>query len=305
MRRYNARGGQRPLTGTLYIPQLSSEVNVLEVMKNKVAQLGAYYRAFKPADKQLPHPLVTRESATEMPNLPDGAVDYIFTDPPFGSNIFYADCNLIWESWLGRVTDDTLEAVVNRSRKPATGGKTMGDYARLMTDSLHEMHRVLKPGGWATVVFHNTDSQVWEALQNAASDAGFRIEGAAGLDRKQLSHKGYKGQNGTEMVAHFDVVLSMRKAGPDATAHRRRAVTSAVLEEALRGAAEYDSRVNSSLQWAHSVTIRSLIESGYDLTDVSYERVRTVWSHLFGDSLVKEPSIVGACPTSVPQKELL
>src|SRR5690606_30518571 len=31
MRRYNARGGQRPLTGTLYIPQLSSECNVLEV----------------------------------------------------------------------------------------------------------------------------------------------------------------------------------------------------------------------------------------------------------------------------------
>ena len=39
MRRFNARGGQRPLTGTLYIPQLSSEVNVLEVMRNKINQL--------------------------------------------------------------------------------------------------------------------------------------------------------------------------------------------------------------------------------------------------------------------------
>ena len=48
MRRFNARGGQRPLTGTLYIPQLSSEANVLEVMRNKIDQLQRYYRSYRP-----------------------------------------------------------------------------------------------------------------------------------------------------------------------------------------------------------------------------------------------------------------
>src|ERR1700686_5481175 len=48
MRRFNARGGQRPLTGTLYVPQLSSEANVLEVMRKKISQLSRYYDTFQP-----------------------------------------------------------------------------------------------------------------------------------------------------------------------------------------------------------------------------------------------------------------
>ena len=32
-------------------------------------------------------------------DLPDNGVDYIFTDPPFGENIYYADLNFLVESW--------------------------------------------------------------------------------------------------------------------------------------------------------------------------------------------------------------
>lgn len=280
MRRYNARGGQRPLTGTLYVPQLSSEANVLEVMSNKVAQLCAYYRSFRPARPETPPPLVMSGSATEMHRIPSASIDYIFTDPPFGSNIFYADCNLVWESWLGRVTDDTLEAVVNRSKRPAKGGKRVEDYTRLMTEAMCEMHRVLKPGGWVTLVFHNTDADVWAALQHAAAHAGFRIDGAAGLDRQQHSHKGYKGKSGTENVAHFDVVLSMQKAAPNTENQARPKVTTQVLSDTLVRAAKDDPRVGDSLQWAHSVVIRTLISAGFDLSDVSYERVQQAWSVL-------------------------
>ena len=58
-------------------------------------------------------------------DLPDGSVDYVFCDPPFGSNIFYADCNLIWESWLGTLTNTDDEAVVNRSLAVENGGVGM------------------------------------------------------------------------------------------------------------------------------------------------------------------------------------
>lgn len=210
MRRFNARGGHRPLTGTLYVPQLSAEANVLEVMRKKIGQLQAYYRALG-AVEAAPHILMG--SATDLSAVADGSIDYVFTDPPFGSNIFYADCNLIWEAWLGRVTDPTLEAVVNRSLSPANGGKTLKDYSDLMSTSLREIARVLKPGGWATVVFHNTDGEVWSSLSAAAREAGFEFHQAASLDRKQQSHKGYKGREGAENVAHFDVVMNLRKAG--------------------------------------------------------------------------------------------
>lgn len=209
MRRYNARGGQRPLTGTLYIPQLSSECNVLEVMRNKIAQLKKYYAAFQPKASKMP--FVLNGSATDLAKIPDGSIDYVFTDPPFGSNLFYADCNLIWESWLGRITDPTNEAVVNKSLAVRSGGKTLQGYEDLMTGAMSEIARVLKPGGWATVVFHNTDGEVWAALQSAAKSAGFEFHEAASLDRKQQSHKGYKGRSGQEDVAHFDVVMNLRK----------------------------------------------------------------------------------------------
>lgn len=276
MRRFNARGGQRPLTGTLYIPQLSSEVNVLEVLKNKIAQLCSYYQAFRP-DADVPAPIIQMGSATNLAGVPDESVDYVFTDPPFGSNIFYADCNLIWESWLGGVTDDTLEAVVNRSRTTSSGGKTVGDYQRLMTAALQEMKRVLKPNGWLTLVFHNTDADVWKALQDASAEAGFRVDGAAGLDRQQQSHKGYKGRSGEEDVAHFDVVLSMQKTGAGAARKSGElAVTDNVLRDRLVLLSASDERIATSVQWAHSAIIRLLIAENYDLSDVSFERVRAV-----------------------------
>ena len=31
--------------------------------------------------------------------LPDNSIDYVFTDPPFGENIYYADLNYLVESW--------------------------------------------------------------------------------------------------------------------------------------------------------------------------------------------------------------
>lgn len=92
-------------------------------------------------------------SASDLKAIKDASVDYIFTDPPFGSNIFYGDCNLVWESWLGWLTDLDKEAVVNRSLSDTQGGKSVAAYTELMAGAMREMARVLKPGGWATVVF--------------------------------------------------------------------------------------------------------------------------------------------------------
>ncbi len=272
MRRFNARGGHRPLTGTLYVPQLSAEANVLEVMRKKIGQLRSYYAAFKP--KTLDAPYVMTGSATDLSRIPDGSVDYVFTDPPFGSNIFYADCNLIWEAWLGRVTDPALEAVVNRSLRPADGGKTLDDYSVLMAGSMREISRVLKPGGWATVVFHNTDSAVWRSLSEAASAAGFEFHEASSLDRKQQSHKGYKGRDGHENVAHFDVVMNLRK--PTAVIGARASRTSTMKLSALvEEAAAIPAVLDRGVQGVHAEVMRRLMSEGQsDFPD--FQEVRAI-----------------------------
>ncbi|WP_292437250.1 DNA methyltransferase [Mesorhizobium sp.] len=255
MRRFNARGGHRPLTGTLYVPQLSAEANVLEVMRKKIRQLQAYYHALGPITHT---PDILMASATDLSAVADGSIDYVFTDPPFGSNIFYADCNLIWESWLGRVTDPTQEAVVNRSLSAANGGKTLKDYSELMTSSMREIARVLKPGGWATVVFHNTDGEVWAALSAAAREAGFEFHEAASLDRKQQSHKGYKGREGLENVAHFDVVMNLRKVGAGAQAASTRLDLRTLVEDARA----FPEVVARGVQGVHAEIMRRLVSEG-------------------------------------------
>lgn len=208
MRRFNARGGQRPLTGTLYIPQLSIEVNPAPVFAHKIKQLQRFY-AEAPAKGSA---TVGRGSATRLP-LPDASIDYCFTDPPFGSNIFYADCAVVWESWLRGVTPVAEEAVVNRSLRVADGGKSLDRYGELMEASFKEIERVLKPGAWTTVIFQSSDAEVWTALRTAVEHAGFDLASASYLDKTQQSHKGYKGRSGAENVAAFDVVLNLHKAG--------------------------------------------------------------------------------------------
>jgi DNA modification methylase len=280
MRRFNARGGQRPLTGTLYIPQLSSEANVLEIMRHKIDQLQRYFRAFRPHPAYLP--AVRLGSATELSDVANDSVDYVFTDPPFGSNIFYADCNLIWESWLGRLTDVNSEAVVNRSLSQENGGKALREYSDLIGAAMREIARVLKPGGWATVVFHNTDAKVWQVIRDAAESAGFEFNQAVSLDRQQQSHKGYKGRSGEENVAHFDVVFNLRKS--EKPSQRIVSKTSINLVQLVSEIRADQVMLKRGIQGAHAEIMRRLASSG-EAAFVDYSDVRAIWERLDKEEL--------------------
>ena len=284
MRRFNARGGQRPLTGTLYIPQLSSEANVLEIMRNKIKQLQRYYRSYRPLGAELP--AVMLGSATNLDGIPEGSIDYVFTDPPFGSNIFYADCNLIWESWLGRLTDPAREAVVNRSLSPDKGGKSLATYADLIGRAMREVSRVLKPGGWATVVFHNTDGEIWQAIRDAADSAGFAFHEATSLDRRQHSHKGYKGRSESEDVAHFDVAFNLRKPERSAKLPQSTLTGSIDLAALVETLARDPEIARRGLQGIHAEVMRRLA-SDTNAVFVDYADVRSLWDRI-RDSVTAE-----------------
>jgi DNA modification methylase/DNA-directed RNA polymerase subunit RPC12/RpoP len=274
MRRFNARGGQRPLTGTLYIPQLSSEANVLEVMRNKIDQLQRYYRSYRPYGVELP--AIMLRSATDLSNIPEASIDYVFTDPPFGSNIFYADCSLIWESWLGRLTDPACEAVVNRSLPQEKGGKSLAAYSEIIGAAMREIARVLKPGGWATIIFHNTDADVWQTIRDAAHSAGFTFHEASSLDRRQQSHKGYKGRSGSEDVAHFDVVFNLQKTEMFSRKAQGTSNKKPDLAALVATLARDPEIVRRGLQGVHAEVMRRLASEG-TAAFVSYADIRALW----------------------------
>ena len=54
--------------------------------------------------------VITGTGSTTSLQISDRAIDYIFTDPPFGENIYYADLNFMVESWYDVLSNATAES---------------------------------------------------------------------------------------------------------------------------------------------------------------------------------------------------
>jgi hypothetical protein len=144
---------------------------------------------------------IATQSAAVAPSVRN-SVDYIFTDPPFGENIFYADLNYLVESWHSVQTNSEPEAIVDRHKQ-----KDLHDYQNLMRESFRSFYQWLKPGRWMTVEFHNSRNSIWNAIQEALSSAGFVVADVRTLDKKQKSYR----QVTASSVAKQDLVISAYK----------------------------------------------------------------------------------------------
>lgn len=163
------------INGTLYVPSLSVEMNVMDQARDR---LKAYSKAWFRKSPTI----VTTQSSTALDGIPDASIDYVFIDPPFGSNLMYSELNSLWEGWLKVFTADDAEAIENK-----TQGKQLDDYRRLMARCFGEVFRILKPGRWATIEFSNTQASVWNSIQNAIQEAGLVVANVSALNKKQGS----------------------------------------------------------------------------------------------------------------------
>jgi len=160
-------GGGGGMSGNLYMPVVRMEKNIFDVLSRKLKKMeSAEIAKLEPESNAI----VTTQSLTNICELPDDMIDYIYTDPPFGANIIYSEMNTILESWLKVRTNDLDEAVIDDSRN-----RKFDDYAFLMRASFNECYRILKPGRWMTVEFHNTQASIWNLIQTAMGESGFVI----------------------------------------------------------------------------------------------------------------------------------
>lgn len=171
----------RQLTGVYYIGSLHAEVTPRYNLSSKIeTRLESAFSDV--SDVNEPVAISTGNAATL--GLPDDSVDFVFTDPPFGENKYYADLNFLTEAWYGVVTNPGEEAIIDSAKS-----KNLRDYQEMMTDCFVEYHRVLKPGRWMTMVFHNSHNRVWHAIQEALQQAGFVVADIRTLDKKHESFK--------------------------------------------------------------------------------------------------------------------
>jgi len=161
------------LLGTLYLPSFSAEVNPLQTWQNRSRRIGEALAMAAPARSSI----VTTQSALGV-DLGVESVDYVFLDPPFGSNISYSDLNVLWEAWLGVRTQAEQEAIVSRRQH-----RSLPEYQALMEAAFERAYRALKCGRWMTVEFHNSSNAVWNAIQVAIQRAGFVMADVRVLDK--------------------------------------------------------------------------------------------------------------------------
>jgi hypothetical protein len=112
--------------------------------------------------------------------IKSNSIDYIFTDPPFGENIYYSDLNLLIESWHKVLTNPSPEAIIDKAKS-----KSILEYQNLMFSCFKKYYDVLKPGKWMTVEFSNTSAAVWNGIQTAIQNAGFILANVSSLDKQQ------------------------------------------------------------------------------------------------------------------------
>ena len=186
------------LPGVFYVPSIISEVSPWCQFEGKLDRLGKAFASFQ---TQIKFAMVSTGSADAI-LLPDQSVDYIFTDPPFGENIYYSDLNFLVESWHGLTTATSPEAIIDRVKK-----KGVSEYQHLIHRCFAEYYRVLKPGRWMTVVFSNSRAAVWNSIQVALQQVGFVVAEVTALDKVQGSFQQVVSPNTVKQ----DLVISVYK----------------------------------------------------------------------------------------------
>jgi len=180
-----------------WLPETHYESNVWDVFKKQFdGGVHSYWKGKEYSNKEIGTFAKLAKDYTELKSgkrtcllmcasshalpLPDKSVDVVITDPPFGGNVQYAELANFWAVWLkdtlglSGTIDNTFEAVQTRHTGFSTE-KSLEHYEDMLFQVFRECHRLLRPGGWLVLTFHNRELAVWMALQRAANRAGFKL----------------------------------------------------------------------------------------------------------------------------------
>ena len=195
------KNGKINLAGAMpnvyYVPSSIAERNIFTLFDGKIVDFTkSNYQ------KQFNSFLISNQSTNNISPDSQNILDYVFIDPPFGSNINYSELNFLWESWLKVITNNKKEAIENTVQN-----KGVKQYRLIMTECFCNIYRLLKPGRWMTVEFSNTKAYIWNSIQTALVDAGFIVSNVSALDKGQGT---FKSQT-TPTAVKQDLVISAYK----------------------------------------------------------------------------------------------
>lgn len=194
------------LKGTYYLPQECRCTNVWGTLANKFRMMISGWKAINAIDTT--DLMISTSDARSIP-IPSNSVDYIFTDPPYAGKEQYGELNFVWEAWLGFDTHwHDEEIIVNKIR-----GKTEEDWANMMRQAMAECYRLLKPGRWLSLCYHDTSEGTWALIQDIMAESGFVVDQADVALFIDTGQKSYN-QKVADKVNKRDLVINFRKPKP-------------------------------------------------------------------------------------------
>jgi len=237
-RDFSVSGAQ---SGVLYVSGLPVEKNVFLGLRRKIS---VFAEAFRLVSESVSSVRVINASSTAI-DLPDESVDYVFTDPPFGDYIPYAELNQVNEVWLGALTDRAEEVIMSPAQS-----KGVTEYGALLERVFSEVARVMRADAEGTIIFHSSRPEVWNRVSSAFSAASLEIQQTAVLDKEQTSFKQSVHANGTR----GDAILRVRKATSSSAVMTSSQMPGAATSE-LAAAVPTDGRYEYSRYVAESVRV--------------------------------------------------
>ncbi len=186
----------------------SPDLDLLKYFKLRYRRVVIAKRELEPRIKGdvLESAVIRQGTATNLSWIADESVDYIFTDPPYGSKIPYLDLSTMWNAWLDlsvNEADFEAEAIEGGERL-----KSRTQYRDIIAQAMREMCRVLKFDRWMSFVFAHQTPAYWYMIVETAEAAGFEYAGAV---RQKSAKTSFKKRQNPFTVLSGELIINFRK----------------------------------------------------------------------------------------------
>ncbi len=162
--------------------------------------------------------LLRCQTAEDLSFVPEGKVDAVITDPPYYSNVMYAELSDFFYIWLRLGLKDRYpeafgppyapkgrEIVVNQKQ-----GKNEQFFLSGLARVFRECRRVLKDNGIMAFTFHHAEADAWADVLQALLDASFYVVAVYPVFSEMRTSGHIRGKR----ARSFDTIVVARKKTP-------------------------------------------------------------------------------------------
>ena len=186
------------------------------------------------------HPLLRCSDSRDLSFIPDGSVDLVLTDPPYGANVMYSeliDFFHVWNYYSSIAKDigftEPLSPKQDEIIVNPVAGKDVSYYQDGITAVLKECHSKVKENGYLVFSFHDKSLDSWIAVLESIFAAGFSLVGCCPVqsETRTGAHTSNKNSIG------IDVMLVSQRV--ELLPNQTRLADEQSISEALKVTKEY------------------------------------------------------------------